>query len=247
MAVAPPGQSPDGNRAAPKDGVVIASIRSAPLAEIVAEAYGGLEIEIVPALRPDQQPEALVRWLGERRATGPVTVVGHEPHLSTLVGWLLSGAARSLLDLKKGAACLVSCDRSWGPGAALLRWSLTANQLRALRGDAAASRPTAAICWMNRKPMRIGEKYRLHHATRLTRCMVTHVDCRIDVNTLAQEPDVPELHINDVAVVRVKTLNPIAADTYEANRTTGAFILIDEDNNTVAGGMIRGTWLSVGL
>jgi sulfate adenylyltransferase subunit 1 len=106
---------------------------------------------------------------------------------------------------------------------------------------------TAAICWMSSTPMRIGEKYRLQHTSRLTRCIVTRVDYRIDVNTLAQEADVTSLNINDIAVLRIKTLNPIVADPYEANRTTGAFILIDQDNNTVAAGMIRGTWLSVGL
>ena len=106
---------------------------------------------------------------------------------------------------------------------------------------------SAAVCWMSGSPMRIGEKYRLQHTSRLTRCIVTRVDYRINVNTLAQEHDIAELNINDIAIVWIKTLNPIAADPYEANRTTGAFILIDQDNNTVASGMIRGTWLSVGL
>ncbi len=121
---------------APDIAVLAASplVRARQTADIVAEEYGGLGIETVPALRPMQAPAALVEWLARREPDGLVAVVGHEPHLSTTVGWLLAGEARGLLDLKKGAACLLSTDGRWGPGAAILRWSLTPGQLRAL-GD----------------------------------------------------------------------------------------------------------------
>ncbi len=108
--------------------------RARETAEIVARAYGGLDIETVPALRPGQRPAALAEWLNRRQASGPVAVVGHEPHLSTTVGWLLTGAARSFVELKKGAACALACDETWGAGTAVLRWALKPGQLRAL-GD----------------------------------------------------------------------------------------------------------------
>ena len=116
----------------------IAVLASSPLAraretaEIVAREYEGPEIEIVPALRPAERPEALARWLERRQPGGLAAVVGHEPHLSTMVGWLLAGTDRSFLDLKKGAACLLSCGGTWGAGSAALRWALTPGQLRAL-------------------------------------------------------------------------------------------------------------------
>ena len=118
----------------------IAALASSPLArahqtaEIVAAEYDGSTIETVTALRPGEPPAALTQWIERRRPDRLAAVVGHEPHLSTTVGWLVSGAARSILDLKKGAACLLSCDAAWGPGAAVLRWALTPGQLRAL-GD----------------------------------------------------------------------------------------------------------------
>lgn len=116
----------------------IAALGSSPLArarqtaEIVAEEYGGPAIEVVLALRPSEPPAALAQWLERRRPSGLAAVVGHEPHLSTTAGWLLTGSARSILDLKKGAACLLSCDTTWGEGSAVLRWALTPGQLRAL-------------------------------------------------------------------------------------------------------------------
>ena len=116
----------------------IAALASSPLvrarqtAEIVAAAYDGATVETVSALRPGEAPAALAQWLGRRDGGGPAAVVGHEPHLGTTVGWLLTGTARSILELKKGAACLLSCDAQWGPGTAVLRWALTPGQLRAL-------------------------------------------------------------------------------------------------------------------
>ena len=106
-------------------------VRARQTAEIVAREYGDLAVETVSALTPDQPPAALAQWLGKHEGT--VAVVGHEPHLSHTIGWLVAGSARSLIDLKKGAACLLSLDTA-GPGSATLRWALTLGHLRAL-GD----------------------------------------------------------------------------------------------------------------
>ena len=48
-----------------------------------------------------------------------------------------------------------------------------------------------------------------------------------------------ELRQNEIASVSVKTLQSIACDSYKVNRETGAFILIDEANDTVAAGFIN--------
>ena len=45
--------------------------------------------------------------------------------------------------------------------------------------------------------------------------------------------------MNDIAKVSFKLAQPIFADPYAKNRSTGAFIVIDEaSNNTVGAGMI---------
>jgi sulfate adenylyltransferase subunit 1 (EFTu-like GTPase family) len=47
------------------------------------------------------------------------------------------------------------------------------------------------------------------------------------------------LGLNDIARVRLRLSEPLAVDPYADNRTTGAFILIDEaTNDTVGAGMI---------
>ena len=69
---------------------------------------------------------------------------------------------------------------------------------------------------------------RLHDA-------VEHV---IDVHTLAPNGH-GELELNDIGRVNLRLAEPLAADAYADNRTTGSFILIDEaSNDTVGAGMV---------
>jgi sulfate adenylyltransferase subunit 1 len=96
----------------------------------------------------------------------------------------------------------------------------------------------ATLCWMSREPMKVGAKYLLRHTTRKVKAMVTGIHYKIDPNTLDRATDVAELRQNDIASVSVKMLQPIACDSYKINRETGAFILIDENNDTVGAGFI---------
>jgi phosphohistidine phosphatase len=63
-----------------------------------------------------------------------IAAVGHEPHLSGLVSLLLTGRAGAVIELKKGAACLLDLGEQPAAGKARLLWALTPAQLRRLRG-----------------------------------------------------------------------------------------------------------------
>jgi phosphohistidine phosphatase len=112
-------------------------LRARETADIVAPAFRVGRVEIVDALRPDRPFEELTSWL--RRRVSPndpddttVAVVGHEPHLSGLVTWLMTSAMDSRIELKKGGACLLGFEGKPAAGEATLRWALTPSQLRAL-------------------------------------------------------------------------------------------------------------------
>jgi sulfate adenylyltransferase large subunit len=115
------------------------------------------------------------------------------------------------------------------------------------RGDllaAAATAPEpvreieATLCWLSEEPARPGSRYVLKHTTRTVRARLDSIDHRLDVVSLGHEP-ASELALNDIARVRLRLAEPIAADPYAASRGTGAFILVDEaTNDTVAAGMI---------
>ena len=113
-------------------------LRARETAEIVAPALRVARVEIVEALRPDRPFEELTAWLRRRVAPNgddedtTVAVVGHEPHLSGLVTWLMTSGTESRIELKKGGACLLRFARAPGAGAGILRWALTPSQLRSL-------------------------------------------------------------------------------------------------------------------
>ncbi len=97
----------------------------------------------------------------------------------------------------------------------------------------------ATVCWMIDKPLRAGAKLAIKHTTRSARAVVRDLRYRLDVNTLHRDEDATELGLNDIGRVRLRTTQPLFADEYRRNRTTGGFILIDEATNATAGaGMI---------
>jgi sulfate adenylyltransferase subunit 1 (EFTu-like GTPase family) len=147
---------------------------------------------------------------------------------------------------------VLSIDTYGGPlDAAFPPMSVTvrlADELDVSRGDLIcrpSDRPALArdlvadVCWMADSPLRPGGRYAIKHATHTARAIVEALDDRVDVGTLQREPQPPELALNDIGRVRLRTSKPLAFDAYARNRATGSFILIDEaTNDTVGAGMI---------
>ena len=109
-------------------------VRARQTAEIVAAEYPDLVVETIDALEPGAEPADVVKWLCGLGGTGVVALVGHEPDLSALVSHLLTGRDEVSVELKKGATCLLECERP-GPGECMLRWLLAPGQLRALAAE----------------------------------------------------------------------------------------------------------------
>jgi bifunctional enzyme CysN/CysC len=98
----------------------------------------------------------------------------------------------------------------------------------------------ATVCWMSEEPLRAGQHLALKHTTRTVRAVVQSIEALLDVTTLTEGKAPDQLQLNDIARVILRTSAPVVADSYGDNRTTGAFILIDEDSNdTVGSGMVR--------
>ena len=93
----------------------------------------------------------------------------------------------------------------------------------------------AMVCWMVDKPLRPGAKLAIKHTTRSARAVVRELRYRLDVNTLHRDEDATELRLNDIGRIRLRTTQPLFADEYRRNRTTGGFIVIDEATNATAG------------
>ena len=97
----------------------------------------------------------------------------------------------------------------------------------------------ADICWLSEEPLDMRRKYWLKHTTKQVAARVTSVDTLLDINT-QERRSADALKLNDIATVSITVQQPLAADAYDATRSTGSFILIDEvTHQTVAAGMIR--------
>jgi sulfate adenylyltransferase subunit 1 len=96
----------------------------------------------------------------------------------------------------------------------------------------------AFVCWLSETPMSTARTYIVRHTTRESKAKVGAIAYKVDVNTLEQQA-ATELKMNDIARISFKLAQPLMVDSYNVNRATGAFIVIDEStNNTVGAGMI---------
>jgi phosphohistidine phosphatase len=107
-------------------------VRAQQTAAIVAKAYGGLPVHTVDALTPDSDPAALRDWLSKQPSAEVVAVVGHEPHLSLLITWFMTGAGDSRVALSKGGAALLDFWSEMAAGTGTLQWLLKRSELRHL-------------------------------------------------------------------------------------------------------------------
>ena len=103
--------------------------RAMQTAQIVSGAYGTAATRTVDALRPENTPKSFIDWVRANELGDVCAIVGHEPNLSQLVTWLMTGVDESRVVLKKGGACLVGFGGAPGAGAGTLRWLLTPSQL----------------------------------------------------------------------------------------------------------------------
>ena len=107
--------------------------RAAQTAAILDSVYGGLREVEITELAPESSPVECLSWL-RKQAGESVAVVGHEPSISLIVSWLLTGTEKRLFSFRKGGACLLEFPGEVGAGTASLLWALTPAQLRDLAG-----------------------------------------------------------------------------------------------------------------
>ena len=112
-------------------------VRAVQTAELVAAAFEGPEPTMVDELVPERSPDDLLPWLRALEPDTTTAIVGHNPHLGFLVGWLLTGRHENFVELKKGAAVMLEFQDPDppNPGSAVLLWSLAPGHLRKLRKE----------------------------------------------------------------------------------------------------------------
>jgi sulfate adenylyltransferase subunit 1 (EFTu-like GTPase family) len=83
----------------------------------------------------------------------------------------------------------------------------------------------ATIVWFDGTPLDPAKEYLLKHTTQTIRA-------RVQTDSI--------LKMNDIGEARIALAQPLFFDSYQSNRTTGSFILMDRETNaTAAAGMIK--------
>lgn len=115
-------------------------VRAIQTAEIVQQGLSEPPRMITSrALVPEAHPSEILQELADGHSSlGSVMVVGHEPHMSSLVSYILTGQVSWLIEMKKGA--LVSIDLFSGERGQLL-WAMAPRHLRAFARQTAGTAP----------------------------------------------------------------------------------------------------------
>jgi bifunctional enzyme CysN/CysC len=96
----------------------------------------------------------------------------------------------------------------------------------------------AHLIWMSAEPLLPGRSYLMRIGTKWVPATVSAIKHKLDINHL--EPLAARtLAVNEIGLCNFATAVPVAFDSYESNRETGAFIIVDRyTNETVGAGMI---------
>ena len=97
----------------------------------------------------------------------------------------------------------------------------------------------AMICWFSNTNLNPRAKFLIKQTTKETKAIVQSIDYKIDINTLRKEENPGGFSLNEIGRISLRTASPLFYDSYNQNRQTGSFIMIDPGTNeTVAAGMI---------
>jgi bifunctional enzyme CysN/CysC len=216
------------------------------------------EVEVAYDHPYDTHARFPVQWVVRPSSSSPAGARGEPGPLDYrgYAGQLASGALRvgeEVVALPSGLRTRIAAidtfegelEEALAPMSVTLRLE---NELDVSRGELicrAEETPTvsrelrADVCWLNERPLRAGGRYVIKHTTRSATAIVEELADVVDVHTLERTSAPPQLGLNDIGEVRLRTSAPLAFDPYHSNRRTGSFILIDETTNeTVGAGMV---------
>jgi sulfate adenylyltransferase subunit 1 len=94
------------------------------------------------------------------------------------------------------------------------------------------------LCWLDEKPLQPGNKYLLQHNSRLVRAVVRHLDFKLEVNTLQQQPVEGPVKLNEVVKASIKMAAPLVFDSFNSLQTNGCAVLVDETSNTTVAAVL---------
>ncbi len=96
----------------------------------------------------------------------------------------------------------------------------------------------ANIFWLGRKPMTVGQRYKLKLATATTEVTIDTIHRVLDANMVGKTGEEKSIQRHGVAEVTLRTRHAIAADVAAEIPTCGRFVIVDE-YDIAGGGILR--------
>jgi phosphohistidine phosphatase len=84
---------------------------------------------LIDQLAPLGEPSQLISEIKGKYMRDSLLLVGHEPDLSNLISWLLSGDISLSITMKKGGLCCLSVDELVAGKCATLEWLMSPAQM----------------------------------------------------------------------------------------------------------------------
>jgi phosphohistidine phosphatase len=107
-------------------------VRARETAEIVQKILKIDTLDETDLMTPSADPAAMAPFLNKLPDNADVALVGHEPHVSDLLSYLLTGQHKNFAMFKKGGVALLEGTVPLRPGNLVLRWVLEPNHLVAI-------------------------------------------------------------------------------------------------------------------
>ncbi|MFF3552207.1 sulfate adenylyltransferase subunit 1 [Streptomyces tsukubensis] len=211
---------------------VLEHLETVPVSHDLAACHARLPVQYVirpqTAEHPDYRGYAGQIAAGTFRTGEPVTVLPGG-RTTTVQGIDLLGEA---------------VDVAWAPQSVTL---LLADDIDVSRGDLivpsgdvppSGQDVEATVCHVADTPLTVGHRVLLKHTTRTVKAIVKEIPALVTLDDLSHHAEPGRLTANDIGLVKVRTAEPIALDSYADSRRTGSFLLIDPaDGTTLAAGM----------
>lgn len=96
--------------------------RAQQTAEIIQKKLKIHKLQQTDLMRDDADPTALLTFLNEHDRDAALALVGHEPHVSELLGFLVTGEKISFTTFKKAGIAMLEGELPAQAGGFQLRW-----------------------------------------------------------------------------------------------------------------------------
>jgi len=91
------------------------------------------------------------------------------------------------------------------------------------------------VAWMDETPLKPNGKYAIKHTSKDVKFIVKEIAYKMDINNLSRITENFQIELNDIGKIKLRTTKPLFYDSYNKNRLTGSFIMIDEATNITVG------------